>query len=333
MALSLEDKIHKLITKLERKNWDIEEGDFYAIVYESEYPYLFIEFTELIDEPWDEEFYTEMHNQFLTSFFARTDGTRTKIYSYFFGHGLYFNDVNSIEEFLEIPAVELYPYDIFRRIEEIEMLREDRVVHQFIEGAIISKYSDSSWQRRYSELANALFYEGYDPTNRHLPIIIEDDAMLEYQSVRTPTGDTYKGIHRKLIATLPNDKRMTFIISMFATDKVIKSAKENGATQLNVAIVEDEKPFYNLQINLDKFTKQIGNHYVIWHSDVRSKLKNDFILKTVRKKAPFLIQDNQIILGKFLLDGYLDSIDLSNFVENLITYSYCRKLADLQFRK
>ena len=135
---------------------------------------------EDINIEWDSTFYTEVHSQYGMSFFAVTDGVQAKVYHFGFGEGSYFEDINSIEAFLNIPPNNLAVYDIYRRIDEIDFLFEDAIVDEFIDFCIISDVTEESLQENLVEFANALFYEVYESSNRKLPIQILQDLFHSF---------------------------------------------------------------------------------------------------------------------------------------------------------
>ena len=325
----------QLLNNLEQLNWKIEEGEDFAVIYESNFPYIYIRFTEDVKEPWDEVAYTKLHNEFGTSFFAVTDGSKAVVYNYNFGYGFRYTDIHSVEQFLSIPATDLWNYDIYRRIDETETLFEKLIVDQFIDFGIISPKSDNEWQKMFIEFANALFYEQYEPTGRNLPIEIVEDLMLDYNSLKNASGGGYEGLHRKFLVKLPDQTNVPFIISLFATGSTVNHpvyGNRKGCTQLNIAMFEKSNSTYNLQVNLDKFIDAISSGYEIWHNGIRSHMKKEYVLQTVKENADFLMDGDRIKLGRFPLNSTIDTSTFSNFIENIISYSYCRKLADMKYK-
>lgn len=336
MTNQLTDQENSVLNYLDSAGWDYAVDEDYVVVYESELPYLFIEFNENIDLEWDSAFCTDINNQYRVSFFAVTDGVKAKVYHFGFGVGIYFTDIHSIEGFLKIPSGNLEVYDIYRRIDVIDFLFEEATVDEFINSYIISDMTEEYWQKRFAEFANALFYEVYEPTNRKLPIQIVQDLKLEYISTKNASGGGYEGLHRKFLVKLPDGAEVPFVISLFATAGTVNDpvyGNRTGTSQLNIAIIDKPNSTYNLQVNLDRFIDVIGNEYEIWHNGIRSRLKKEYVLNTVQEIAPLLMDGDRIKLGRFPLKNTINVASFSTFIENLIMYSYSRKQADIKYRK
>lgn len=336
MEETLIDKKNQMVRELHDLGWEVEEGNDFLIVNESGFPYLYIQYTQNIHEELDEVSLTNIHNDLGTSYFALTDGEKATILNYYFGWGITFDDVHTVVDFLNIPAEDLWHYDIYRRIEQTEILHENAIVDQFIDASIISETSESEWQKRFVEFANALYYERYEPTNRALPVEIIEDLMLEFTASGNASGGSYTGIHRKLLVKLPNGEEVPFIISLFATAETINDpvyGNRKGRTNLNIAMVDKPNSAYNLQVDLNKYIDVVGDQYEIWHSGIRSRMKKEYVLQTVQETADYLLDGERVNLGRFPVDRYIDSLAFSTFIENIIVYSYCRKLADIKYRK
>lgn len=336
MEVTLIERKNQMLRELQDLGWDVEEGNDFLIVNESGFPYLYIQYTQNIHEELDEVSLTRIHNNFGTSFFALTDGEKATISTYNFGYGINFDDVHTVVDFLNIPANDLWNYDIYRRIEQTEILYENAIVDQFIDAAIISETSEPKWQKRFVEFANALYYERYEPTKRTLPLEIIEDLMLDFTVSKNASGGGYGGIHRKLLVKLPNGEEVPFIISLFATAKTINDpvyGNRKGSTQLNIAMIDKTNNAYNLQVDLNKYIDIIDSQYEIWHSGIRSRLKKQYVLQIVQETADFLLDGERVNLGRFPLDSYIDKSVFSTFIENIIVYSYCRKIADIKYRK
>lgn len=326
----------KIMNYLNDTDWEYEIGEDFIVVYESEFPYLFIEFNDDINIDWDSAFYTEIHNQYGMSFFAVTDGMKARVYHFGFGAGIYFENVNSVEDFLNVSPNDLWLFDIYRRIDETDFLIQDAIVEEFINFGIISEVTEESWQKTFTEFANALFYEVYEPTHRKLPIQISQDLNLEYSSSKNASGGGYEGLHRKFLVKLPDQTEVPFVISLFATAGTVNDpvyGNRTGTSQLNIAILDKPNNTYNLQVNLDRYIAVLGNEYEIWHNGIRSRMKKEYVLSTVREIAPLLMDGDRIKLGRFPLKQSINVAIFSEFIENIIAYSYCRKQADLKYRK
>lgn len=321
-----------LLTYLKEHDKQYKQYKEGIVIYEQQIPYLFIPVT---NETFDITRFTELHNRYKAPYVALDkDGVPT-IYNYFFGHGIYFTDISNIEAFLDIHYLDLFEYDICHRVYDYDIITDDAITSSFITGGIISETSEEIWQQRYSELANALFYERYEPTARELPLTIIDDHGITYLTSGNASGGSYNGIHRRFTAQLPTGN-IDFSLSLFATMKTTNDkvyGNRQGATQLNVLMHHSSNAAYNLQINLDKYIEVIGTHYEILHNGIRSRLKKQYVLDTTKEIAPFLVENEYIILGKFPLNDTIAPEDFSMFVENLITYSYCRNMADKRYRK
>lgn len=320
---------------LQQNGWTYEQDEDWLLVYESGIPYLFIQVIEDINDELNEQYFTAIHNGFENSFFALTDGQQTNVACFMFGKGIVFDDVHSVEEFLKIPASELAIYNMYGRIPNHAFLAEPAVIGEYMDFGIVSEVSDPFWQAQYTELANALYYEPYEPTNRSLPITIVEDEMLEYRKSNNASGGGYEGLHRKFAVQLPDESHVSFVISMFATANLRNDAVYGtsiGRTQLNIAMLHKPNSTYNLQVNLDQFIEKKSDRYEIWHNGKRSRLKTEYVMKTVQQIAPQLLDGDRVSLGEFLLNDSIDRTAFARFIENIITYSYCRYEADLLYR-
>ena len=155
-------------------------------------------------------------------------------------------------------------------------------------------------------------------------------------TTKNASGGGYEGLHRKFLEKLPDGVEVPFVISLFATAGAVNDpvyGKRTGRSQLNIAIMDKPNNTYNLQVNLGRYIEVKGNEYEIWHNGIRSRMKKEYVLNTVQETAPFLMDGDRVKLGRFPLKQSINAMSFSTFIENLITYSYCRNQADLKYRK
>lgn len=335
MLLEIQEKVKE---KIEQLGWIVEDKGEYLIVNESEIPYLFIECVEDCTKEISQEdqvFFTEANGIHQNSFFALTDGQQTKVYSFGFGRPIYLDGIQTIEEFLSLPLEQFGLEDMYRRIYEIAFLQQERIIDRYIEDALISETTELKWQQQYVELINALFYESYYPTGRVLPISEIIDVGLVYMTSKNASGGGYEGLHRKFIAKCLNSEEVPFVLSVFATAKTVNDPKygnRKGSTQLNIAMLNTPNSSYNLQVDLNKYVEAHSDKYTIWHNGIRSRMKKEYVIQMVSETADFLLDGDRIHLGKFPLNETISEDEFSYFIENIISYSYCRHLADLKYR-
>jgi len=89
---------------------------------------------------------------------------------------------------------------------------------------------------------------------------------------------------------------------------------------------------YNLQVNLNKYIDATMNQYTIWHNWVQSRLKKEYVLQTVADIADYLLDGDRVNLATFPIDKTISPKEFSTFIENIITYLYCRYLTDMKYR-
>lgn len=333
--LEIQDKIKM---DLQEQGWEVDDKGEYLIVNESGTPYLFIECVENLIRPInleDQVFFAEVNGIHQNSFFALTDGKVAKVYSFGFGDPIRLEYIRTIEQFLRLPIEQVGLEDIYRRIYEIPFLQQEDIVEKYIDNVLISDTTEVKWQKQFVELINALFYESYYPTGRTLPIGKIEDAGLTFMNSKNASGGGYEGLHRKFIVQCLDGMEVPFILSVFATAQTVNDSvygNRKGSTQLNIAMLNTPNSAYNLQVNLNKYIESNSKYYSIWHNGIRSRMKKEYVIEMVRETAYFLLDGGRVHLGKFPLDETISEDEFSLFIENMISYSYCRYLADLKYR-
>lgn len=324
--------------RLSEAGWEalvVGEG---LMVYERGLPYLFIKFVNNVTKGLtdaDKKQFITINSQYQNAFFALIDGVETKVYGFDFGYFGCFAYIDNLFDFLEIPANDLWEDDIHRRIHNVQRVQHENIIKLYEEYGLISEYTEDSFKEQFAELLNALFYEKYEPSERSLPIEIVEDQGLQWIKTSNAAGGSYEGLHRQFLVTYDEGVTVPFIISMFATIRTSNDptfGNRNGSTQLNVAMCHTKNIAYNLQLNLNEYVEKLAHEYRVWHSGKRSRFKSEFVKQTVLEEAPHLIDDQSIYLATLPFNGTITKDTFSTLIENLITYSYCRYVADQTYR-
>lgn len=340
MKLAKEEFIQQLQQQL---NWeeehileDTQVAQPNIILIDEGGPLIYIEFVQSFDPIKYLGFndLAEIHNSYGVPFIALTNGKESSIMTYAFGWGDILEDETDIIAFINKIHDVYNHYDIFRRLDYSSLTREE-IVQVHIDSALISPVSTAKNQKRFTELNNAIYYEPYQSTGRKLPIEIIADKQHQYLQTKNASGRGYEGIHRVFDVRLEDGIIVPFALSIFSTattknDKVYKN--RTGSSQFNIAMLQHTNSTYNLQLNLDKFIHFTENEYELWHNGIRSRMKKDLVIQTVRDIAPFLITDKGVSLGYFPLEDSIQNEAFSTFIENVICYSYCRNVADKRYR-
>lgn len=170
-----------------------------------------------------------------------------------------------------------------------------------------------------------------------LPIInnnfeISKDLKLRYSSFGNAAGGGYTSYYRSFIIKDKNDENQIISVSITGTlsrKNDPKFGNRRGNTQLNVAIDDYEKRHHSLQLDMDKFVKISGRQASIWHNGRMTvgnlgSVKRHLVLEYVRKKAPYLLENNIILLANLPTNRLITWRDAKTFLINCIEYALLR---------
>lgn len=261
-------------------------------------------------------------------FVATSNGFTTHIYHIVDGQPKKIQETNIIK-FLDIQQIDYPTYMPLQRL-NYELTTYNRYLHYLVNTSYISENTLDEQQKWFAELQNALFTQKYEPTNRSLPISIEADHGTNYYTFKNAANGSWNGMHRSFMVDVKRKGSFMFRISIMASASTKNDptfSNRRGATYLNIAMQHNLTSTYNLQLNLDKFTKELDGMYVIWHSGVKSRTKKEFVQMAVSKFAPDLMTDSKIQLGILPTKRSISIEEFSYFIENLILYSAARDYA------
>ncbi|WP_203246547.1 type I restriction enzyme HsdR N-terminal domain-containing protein [Sporosarcina beigongshangi] len=261
-------------------------------------------------------------------FVAISNGRHTNIYQVIDSTPKLIKETD-IVKFLAIQEIE-YPKLMKLKRLPFDLSTYDRYIQYLVENGYVSSQTITDKQRWFSELQNALLTETYTPTERELPIYIEADFGTSYYAFKNAANGAWDGMHRSFRVDVKNRGSFVFRISMIASatsqnDPTFGNRK--GATSLNIAMQTHSSSTYNLQLNLDKYTKESMVDYTIWHSGVKSRMKKEKVLRAVAQFAPNLLNQQSIELATLPTERSITFEEFSLFIENLILYSVSRDFA------
>lgn len=261
-------------------------------------------------------------------FVATSNGSTTHIYHVVDGQPKEIQETNIIQ-FLANQQIDYPTYMSLKRL-SYDLATYNRYLHYLVDAGYISENTNDEKQKWFAELQNALFTEKYEPTNRSLPVTIEADFGTSYYAFKNAANGSWDGMHRNFRVHINKQGSFIFRISIMASASTKYDptfGNRSGATHLNIAMQRHHTSTYNLQLNLDKFTQEYADKYLIWHSGLKSRTKNEIVQSAVSKFAPQLIIDGQIQLGVLPTTKSISTQEFSHFIENLILYSTARDLA------
>lgn len=261
-------------------------------------------------------------------FVATSNGSITYIYHVVNGQPKEIQET-SITKFLANQQIDYPTYISLQRL-SYDLATYDRYINYLVDTGHISDNTTIEKQSWFAELQNALFTEKYESTNRDLPILIEADFGTSYYGFKNAANGAWEGMHRNFRVKIHRKGSFVFRISLMASASTENDPTFNnrtGATCLNIAMQLNSTSTYNLQLNLDKFTQDLEETYLIWHSGVKSRTKMEIVKASVEKFAPQLIIDGRIHLGLLPTTRSISTQEFSHFIENLILYSTARDLA------
>ncbi len=164
-------------------------------------------------------------------------------------------------------------------------------------------------------------------------ITISEDLALRYSSFGNAAGGGYTSHYRSFIIKDKDgdDQIVSFSITGTMSRKNDPTwGNRRGNTQLNIAIDDYEKqPHHSLQLDMDKFVEKNGQHALIWHNGrlTAGKLgsvKRNLVLEYVGAKAPHLLRNGRVFLGKLPTDRNISWQDAKRFLINCIEYALLR---------
>lgn len=217
------------------------------------------------------------------------------------------------------------PYTAERLIYEDNIF--DFNLCSLISKAIISEETAASKQPFFAELRNALMAEKYIPSGRDLPIKDVIDCGIDFSSFSNAAGGVWAGLHRNFQVHVKYKGVFMFCIAIMASAATVNDktfGNRNGATSLNIAMIKKRPSTYNLQLNLDNYTKFSKDGCTIWHDGKKSRTKMTKVKDAVSKFAPFLMDGDYIIIADLPDGRSISPEEFSIFIENLITYSVAR---------
>jgi hypothetical protein len=166
-------------------------------------------------------------------------------------------------------------------------------------------------------------------------ITIVKDLGTTINSYGNAGGGRWLGEFKKFLVKHKAGNHITVGIGVMASAKQANHPRfgnTRGFTTLVVAVDDFEKSHNSLQLNLDDYTEKNGKEYRIFHSGKltngnKGSIKYDIVKKYIKKHAPHLIsEDNMIELGAFpdgVLYKHTDKFSIK-FIKNLIEYALLR---------
>lgn len=184
----------------------------------------------------------------------------------------------------------------------------------------------------------------YDDKNKveNLPIKTKKffmDGGIRFTTFGNVSGGSFVGNYRFFL--LENRNNDNDIISISIMGKISaknhpKYGNSKGYTLFNIAIDDFENSHLSLEYSIDRFVEIKNDIYSFWHDGTltignKGRVKNIEVINFIKNKAPYLIIENQIYLGK--IDNSIplnwENKEVKNLIARFIDYAILRD----EFRK
>lgn len=208
-----------------------------------------------------------------------------------------------------------------------------------------------------NEYLEKLYYDigiiGEDTPQNLWPIIGELNNFLEAEEVDTKLPYTYgniticEDIGSSLLnfgnasgAVFSTLYRGFIIKSLNGNDEICRIAvnsvgrtvndpvygNRKGTTVLNVAVDNfDKASDHVLELCLDKWLNPCDKYYELWHDGRMSNIKNKVVISYISEKAPQLIKNGSIYLGKLPSNTSISWESAREFLARILLYASLRK--------
>ena len=197
----------------------------------------------------------------------------------------------------------------------------------------------------YLNFLNLLLLKKISSPNILEKIGVIEDCFRGFTFFGNRGGGSYQNWTRLFIAQDYEGKDQVLGISICGTAHTENDphwGNTIGRTQLNVSITNKETRHHSLQLNLDKFCKfDINTNMIeITHNGAITRgrdgaLPKKELLAYVQKKAPELVKDDTIYLGRLDNSRLLEwrNSNVQSFIRSLLRYAVLRDGFRSEYKK
>ncbi|SOC15633.1 type I restriction and modification enzyme subunit R-like protein [Ureibacillus xyleni] len=272
------------------------------------------------------------YNKYIKApYVAIHNGNETILYEH--ENGRYFEiSHKNIIDLIGNQPYERVQYLPFKRL-SIEETSYQPYIDYLVNVGHVSEFAELEVQQFLSELHNVLLASRFGKFENS---IVLEDRKAGYYSFGNASGGIYDGFHRSFIVQHSKKEEYFYRIGMFATAKTVNDplyGNRTGTTSLCVGIQKGHSESYILQLNLHQFLEKLGNTWILTHNGRSGSMTNQFVIDKVKKEAPHLVVENQIVLAAFPAQESISVEQFSNFITNLIEYSRIRDIARTEYKK
>ena len=264
---------------------------------------------------------------------------------YYYNDGEYFEvkDIPSLEELLKskVSIVEEEPFEEYK----YEELISDEYQEAFAENCDVSEYTPKYIKGVALNLINLIIYKEIKKREFLEKIGVSEDCYVSMPHFGNSGGGNYQAWSHMFIAKDYLDRDQVLGISICATAHTENDphwGNRTGTTQLNVSITNKESRHHSLQLNLDRCCRYnpLTNIVDITHNGslTRGKggaAKRADVIAYIKKRAPELVHDDEIYLGRLNNSRLLEWNDpnVQSFIRNLLRYAVLRDGFKAEYKK
>ena len=226
-----------------------------------------------------------------------------------------------------------------------EDIKSKRLQNKFLNEGYMGEDSPPKNYEFYLNLLNLLLLKNITSSNILEKLNVIEDCFRGVTFFGNRGGGQYQVWTRLFIAKDYERKDQVLGISICGTEHTENDphwGNRLGVTQLNVSITNKETRHHSLQLNLDKFCKfDINTNMIeITHNGAITRgrdgaLPKKELLDYVQKRAPELVKDDKIYLGRLDNSRLLEwrNSNVQSFIRNLLRYAVLRDGFRSEYKK
>ena len=226
-----------------------------------------------------------------------------------------------------------------------EDIKSKRLQNKFLNEGYMGEDSPPKNYEFYLNLLNLLLLKNITSSNILEKLNVIEDCFRGVTFFGNRGGGQYQVWTRLFIAKDYERKDQVLGISICGTEHTENDphwGNRLGVTQLNVSITKKETRHHSLQLNLDKFCKfDINTNMIeITHNGAITRgrdgaLPKKELLDYVQKRAPELVKDDKIYLGRLDNSRLLEwrNSNVQSFIRNLLRYAVLRDGFRSEYKK
>lgn len=226
-----------------------------------------------------------------------------------------------------------------------EEIKLKRLQNKFLDKGYMGEDSPKENREFYLNLLNLLLLKNITSSNILEKLDVIEDCFRGVTFFGNRGGGQYQVWTRLFIAQDYKGKDQVLGISVCGTEHTENDphwGNRLGVTQLNVSITNKETRHHSLQLNLDKFCEfNVNTNMVeITHNGAITRgrdgaLPKKALIDYVQKRAPELVKDNKIYLGRLDSSRLLEwrNPNVQSFIRDLLRYAVLRDGFRAEYKK